>query len=458
MKRLALAVAVAAALIIYTALHGPHLARVAAPIDVGPLIELVKSNPELYAAVIRYLNETGLNITTRLPPRASPTEITVELNASEVVAGGAVAVRGVLTSRGKPVERQVVAIYLDNYLATAVTTDSRGEYRAVVRASVYKPNVVVKAVYIPPPGAPYKPSNASATLHVLYNETRLSLKAPTSVTWGENIVVEISQTPPVARRIVVALSNDTGVVYRTIANGTVAVIPTRGIAPGRYRLTASAPGAGPYAPASASTEVFVNAFKPEIVLKPPQLAIAGAPLDLRVETRPELKYQAYIGGQSVNGSLPLTVPTGYAKLAVRTAPSPPYAPAEATAQIFVVNPLQLAPLAAAPLAAAFARRALRKAPPVLEEVKAALPKKIMSLVEEETVAVLATAFQKLGNRAGLHYNRKMTFREYAKQVESHAADPKCLWYVVGLAERALFSPYNPSAAEINTAWLCVERL
>lgn len=458
MRRLALAVAVAAALLIYTALHGPHLAPIAAPVDLGPLIEMVKSNPELHAAVIRYLNETGMNITVRLPPRASPTEITIELNASEAVAGKAVAVKGVLTSGGKPLSRQAVAIYLDNTLATAVLTDTKGEYKAVVRASIYKPNVVVKAVYIPPPGAPYKPSNASTTLHVLYNETRLYLKAPTSVTWGEDIVVEVSQTPPVARRIVVALSNSTGVVYRTAANGSTAVIPTRGLAPGRYRLTASAPGAGPYAPAWASTEVTVEALKPEVVLKPPQLALAGAALDLQVETRPDLKYQVYIGGELINGTTPLTVPTGYAKLVVKTTPSPPYAPAEATAQIFVVNPLQLAPLAAAPLVLVLARRPRRKAPPVAEEIKATLPKKVMSLVEEEAVAVLAAAFQKLGDRSGVYYNRKMTFREYAKHVESHSADPKCLWYIVGLAERALFSPYLPPAAEINTAWLCVERL
>ena len=100
MWRLALAVGVAAALLLYVALHGAHLARLVAPIDVGQIVEAVKSNPQLYAEALEYLARA--NVTISVPPRASPTQITIELNASEVVAGEPVAVRGILTSGGKP--------------------------------------------------------------------------------------------------------------------------------------------------------------------------------------------------------------------------------------------------------------------------------------------------------------------------------------------------------------------
>ena len=456
MWRLALAVGVAAALLLYVALHGAHLARLVAPIDVGQIVDAVKSNPQLYAEALEYLARA--NVTISVPPRASPTQITIELNASEVVAGEPVAVRGILTSGGKPLARQAVAIYLNGSLAAVALTNSRGEYSAVVEASVYEPSVVVRAVFHPLPGAAYMPSNASAVLRVLYNETALYLRAPSSVTWGEDIVVEVAQSPPLGRPIVVSLSNGTGVVFRAVANGSIVVIPTRGLAPGVYRVYASAPGVGPYAPASAWVNVSVVALEPTLFVDVPRIAVAGAALGLGVETRPPLSYRVYIGGVLVNGSVPLTVPTGYVNLTVETAPSPPYGSAEATAVVLVVNPFQLAPLAAVPFLVLAVRRALRGEPPVVEEIEAALPRRPVTSIEHEAVALLAAAFQKLGDRSGVRFSRKMTFREYARIVEGHSADPACLWHVVWLAERAFFSPYPPTSSEVSSAWACVERL
>lgn len=463
MRRLALAAAIAFVLLVYIALHGVLKAPKYTPlVDLEEASKLIRENPALYAEVLKYINKSGLNLTIYLPPRAKPTEITLSVDKAVVTAGDVVAVSGRLTSNGVPLRSQAVAIYLGGRLVAVPITDNNGNFKASFNVSVYRPTVEVTALYVPPPGAEYKPSNATAILRVVYYETRLDLQTTPSVKWGEELILRVRETPPVERKVVITLSNSSGVIYATsvvLKGEAEVVIPTRDIPPGRYVVVAKAEGRGSYAPSLARAEVMINAEIPAVVLNNPPVALAGFPLSVEILTQPPVGASIFLNGRPLQGAVPLDTPTGYAELTARTIPNPPYASAEVSTEVFIINLLQFIPLAVVPVFLIF-RRQSREQPyvKVVEEVAAASPRRVFTATEQEVIALLAFVFQKLGGRAGVFYSRKMTYREYAAAVEKYTADPYCLWYVVELAERTFYSVSAPNLLEISSAWTCAVRL
>ncbi|MGB9705542.1 MAG: hypothetical protein ACPL3C_08830, partial [Pyrobaculum sp.] len=174
--RLAAAAAVAV-LLTALSIYKPSPPKLVAPIDIEKLAELVKSDPALLEEAVRFMSELGINLTLRTPPKPQPTAITISINTTSVWAGDRVLVTGVLTSRGKPLAGQTVAVLVDGVPAAVTVTDSRGRYNATVAISVYRPRVNVTAVYLPLPGSPYMPSMASAHLSVLYHATTIAISA-----------------------------------------------------------------------------------------------------------------------------------------------------------------------------------------------------------------------------------------------------------------------------------------
>ncbi|AET33451.1 hypothetical protein [Pyrobaculum ferrireducens] len=458
--RLAAAAAVAV-LLTALSIYKPSPPKLVAPVDIEKLAELVKSDPALLEEAVRYMSELGVNLTLRAPPKPQPTAITISINASSIWAGDRVLVTGVLTSRGKPLAGQTVAVLVDGVPAAVTVTDSRGRYNATVAISVYRPRVNVTAVYLPLPGSPYMPSMASAHLSVLYHATTIAISAPSQVLWGAPLALNITLDPPAERRINIVLGNATTSILLSLkAQGSASVIiPTGNLTPGTYNLTVYVPGKGRLGPATARRTVDIIAESPVISLSAAGVEVAGFPPQFAVKVVPAVNISVYLGDKPLKGAIPLDTPTGWAVIRAVSMPSPPYASATASAYVFVVNPLQIsAVIAAVLLAMKFVQGRLQRATNLVREVVEAAPRSPRNVVEEEALAVLARAFYKLGERSGLWYSRKMTYREYASSVEPYAKDPTCLWRVVYIAEKAAYSPYSPSAVEIREAWVCTERL
>ena len=128
--------------------------------------------------------------------------------------------------------------------------------------------------------------------------------------------------------------------------------------------------------------------------------------------------------------------------------------------MIVINPIQLALVVAAGLVvykvASVQRRGGVEA--VAKEVLAAVERRVLPVSAKEVLEVLAYAFYKAGERAGVHYQRRWTYREYAGMVALHVKSVDCLWRIVHLAEKALYSTHVPTSVEIREAWACAEQL
>jgi hypothetical protein len=100
MKRV-LPVAVATALLLLiVALYRPTGPQLAPTPDIQQLVELVKSDPDLWRLILLYAEELGIQLAVK-PQKPISTNITLHVQPDKVVAGGAVVASGVLnTSRG----------------------------------------------------------------------------------------------------------------------------------------------------------------------------------------------------------------------------------------------------------------------------------------------------------------------------------------------------------------------
>jgi hypothetical protein len=459
-RRLAVALAFAAVLVLL-ALIKPTAPTLTTPADLKALADIIKSDPALLAEAAAFLYKTRLNFTLPAPPSVAPTEIAISANTTATWAGSYVAVSGRLTSRGRPVAGALIAIYLQGRLAALTQTDAQGRFNASVYISAYVPRANITAVYAPLPGSPYAPSSASIQLRVLFNATKLTLSAPATVQWGDPLRIEIRQSPSVERQVVVALSNGTStVVLRAVVKTAVVLeVPTAGLSPGNYTITATAQPRGPWAPASASVQVAVAAAKPQISLSVPPVLVAGAPAPLEVNAEPKLAVATYLGEMPLGGYVPLGVPTGPAVVRAVAQATPPYASAQVSAHVFVVNPVQVTIVAFAFFVAARRLRPRRRGlEEVRREVAEAAGRRPLPEKAKAALDLLAVAFHILGERAGIRYNKRMTYREYAARVESYAKDKRCLKKIVELAERSVYSPRAPTPQEISEAWICAGRL
>ncbi|MGC9171039.1 MAG: hypothetical protein ACP5HD_09935 [Thermoproteus sp.] len=461
MRRLALALSTAAILLLL-ALHRPSGPMLSAPQSLQQLAELVKSNSGSLSEALRFISELRLNVTLPTTGGPQPTSITLTLNASRAVAGSYLEASGALTSGGRPLGGQPVVIYVDGVAAALAVTGPDGKYLAIFKLAAYKSTVNVTAAYLPQPGSAYRPSTASVQLSVIYNATELIVEAPREVLWGAPLNITIYQSPPVPRSVIVSISNGTWkmVLTRHIVYAATLDVPTSALTPGNYTVTAYANGAGAYAPAAASTAVRIAAELPKIDISAPPIAVAGAPLAVALSIQPRLNASLSIDGRPYAGAIPLEVPTGFVAISVTTPPSPPYWISSASVEVLVLNPLQIsAAIAVVLLAVKTVRRLPRRSgvAAVTAEMAAA-PQRTVTAEAGEALEMLAEAFSKLGERSGVRYRRIMTYREYVKAVERYAADRDCLWRLVQLAERAVYSPIPPDLIEIEAARPCIERL
>ncbi|WP_333638869.1 hypothetical protein [Pyrobaculum aerophilum] len=459
--RLVFSAALAFVLLII-AVYKPSEPKLTSPVDLSSLVEMVRADPQLLAELSRFLSESGLNITINTPPKPKPTALALLVNSSEVVAGGFLEIRGVLTSGNRPLVNEIVAILIEGRAVSAVSTDNKGEFKAVVKMSIYKPLVNVTAVYVPLPGSAYLPSKASAAVRVLFNKTELQISAPEAVLWGSPIVLNISQRPPIVRTAIVRISNGTwsyGVNIELYSRAVVN-LPTWNLDPGIYNISVYAPGVGVFAPAYAVGRVKIEALTPQMSLRAPQFIVAGLPVNVEAVVNPPLNFTILLANREFKGAVPLDISTGFVNLVAVSRPKPPFVPVSASATVFVINPVQLAVVAVAGLVAYKMTFAQRRGgvKEVAREVLVAVKGRILPISAKEVVDVLAFAFFKAGERAGIRYQRTWTYREYASMVAPYVKSVDCLWRVVHLAEKTLYSTYVPTSVEIREAWACAEQL
>jgi len=226
------------------------------------------------------------------------------------------------------------------------------------------------------------------------------------------------------------------------------------------KITAYAEGVGPYAPATATVAVEIVAETPQARLEAPPVLIAGLPAEIRYSVIPNVSAVLYIAGRPYNGSVPLDVTTGFYDLVLRTAQAPPYMSTSAAQRVFIVNVANFVSLAAAAAVVSLLVKRARKeeVEELYREVRGAAPQSAVLLRAEEALRLLVHAFYILGERSGVRYSRKYTYREYAAKVTQHAKNQDCLRYIVTLAERAAYSPYTPTPVELAEGWRCLDQL
>ncbi|MEM3997587.1 MAG: DUF4129 domain-containing protein [Pyrobaculum sp.] len=209
-----------------------------------------------------------------------------------------------------------------------------------VRINVYKPAVVLTAVYIPR-DAKYGPSRANATLNVDYLNTTVSLQCPPNVKWGSAVKINgtvTSNTDHVTLRV------GKNVVNITTTNGTFsAVINSTDLTPGTYLLRLYVPPSGMYAPAAATCVLNITADPPP--LNKPTALISGLPTALT----PYFYYTPSI-----------LETTGPKNLTIYIPPHLPYSEATVQLNTWVINPVQIG--AAFGLLAFFTATVLRRRP------------------------------------------------------------------------------------------------
>ncbi|MEZ0248551.1 MAG: DUF4129 domain-containing protein [Thermoproteus sp.] len=301
------------------------------------------------------------------------TPAVVEVYAPEAVEAGGTA--RILAETRPP--NGTLLVYLDGVLTNTTRTGRAAEI--AVRIAAYKPSVNITVAYIPD-DPHYSAAVNTTAIKVIYYNSTLELQCPGEVQWGGTLYVRgrtDSAAPLVAIRIGDVVEN-----FTTAGGAFEAELNTSMLAPGRHKVTAYLPPSGMYSPASATCLVNITAEAPQA--RVPALLVAGVPT-------PITGYYAYTPG-------PL-VPTGPAHVVIYVPPHYPYSAAEIEADVFVVNPIQIA--TAAGLAAALAamlRRRRAAGPPDLKPA-------------DDYAALAARYIREAAARAGISLTPGATIRE-----------------------------------------------
>ncbi|WP_243680316.1 hypothetical protein [Vulcanisaeta souniana] len=214
-------------------------------------------------------------------------------------------------------------------------------------------SVNLTAIYNPPLGGNYLPSEATVQINVAFNTTSLTANYTNHVMWGgEPINVSGYVSGPPIRQVIISIDGGVNVSTYTVNNEFSTTISTGNMTPpGNYSITIYAPPVGPYSPAYMVGSVSVSSVVENVTIITNYLAIAGLPITLRGALWVpvgNLSLSLSVGGETVrldlNGpNFTVSIPTspllsmGRHYIIVSVSPSPPVMGAVYTYDVFVVN-------------------------------------------------------------------------------------------------------------------------
>ena len=462
------------------------------PSNAGQII----SNYQSIRQYLLNLNETFLNI---LMSNYTRTELTITAMPNTVVVGGPITVYGALTTvNGTPIPNATIGIYVDNTYIGGAVTNTYGEYSLnFTMPQVYMDQVNVSAIYNPPPGSDYLPSQALAMVNVVFNVTSLTVNYTEDVLWGETIYINGYVSGPPIRTVLISIGG-LNISTTSSNNEFSASIGTANITPGNYSIMIYVPPIGQYAPVYFTGPVDINYIAENITVNANHVVIAGLPITISGFVSPWINNTSLtlsFGSEVIDLNLSspnftVSIPTSillntgrhYVVLSINS--SPPVMGVTYVYGVFAVNLIEvLTPIViiaavlllvklgivrlptpsgvavgGAQLRAGAVNIAVRQGPEAKalerEIMRGALRGKIEIRSVREIVNALAGAISVVEGRTGVRFRSTNTLREYLALVRGKLNNDEfaILTELIGLAEWALYSPYVPSDEDVRRAW------
>ncbi|WP_243671320.1 DUF4129 domain-containing protein [Vulcanisaeta sp. JCM 16161] len=424
---------------------------------------------------------------------------------STVVVGGQVLVYGTLTMiNGTPIPNATVSIYIGGVYMGGALTNIHGNYSLEFpMPQIYLSRVNVTAIYNPPPGSDYLPSEATTPINVVFNTTSLTINYTREVMWGEPISISGYVSGPPSRSVIISVDGLNITTY-TRNNAFSALINTENMTPGNYSIMVYAPPVGPYSPAYAEGLVELNSVVVNVTINTSPLVIAGLPIIVSGVVSPwvgNMSLSLSLGGETIllNLSSPnftvsmRTSPLlgmGRHQIIVSVSSNPPIMGVTYAYGVFVLNILEVAVPIIIIVALLLVMRsgvisisseeagtvgALQprlgpvrielgpnaEVKTLREEIaKSVLSGKISIKNVRDIIDALANAVYAVSTKTGVKLRSTDTLREYLRAVRDKLGDEEyaVLEELIRLGEYALYSPHVPSDDEVRRAWELAKRL
>jgi len=425
-----------------------------------------------------------------------PTEITLNLNTTSVCVGSFVNASGILRSDGEGMQNRTVTVLLDEENIATAATSLNGSYYTLIQIPYrYVHVMTVKALYTPignDTGIYLGSISPQVSIEVLFCETYLETTTPAEAHPGLPITARGEVTsedgfPLSERKVEVLFEGDILAKAETNASGLFEIRETLNpqTPTGESTLTIVVEPKGVYAGTSQSKILIIvkitceiDLHVPSFVVLPAEMHVHGSvgsvlgPLQKATVTL-EMGGSSAITKTSENGefnvtlNMPLSpVSVGFQEIKVAVEPAEPWhASVQTKASVFIVNPanIGLASAAFISVGAVLYTRLSRfrtkreeaevlEVPPPLE--KSAAPSFLLKHeaklrgVKGRVLEAYAKALKTVEAVTEISIKPHQTLREFLLETRPKVDDAfDSFSDLTILAERALYSPYEPDADE-----------
>jgi len=455
-----------------------------------------------YHALLQSLNKQAEDIRAK---DLEPTQLTLNLNPSNVFVGGVVAASGVLTTGAQILPNRIVQLFLDGTQVATGNTDSNGNYRAVLNIPYrYVHAMAAQALYTPLSGdrevylAALSPT---VSINVMFYDTKLNVTAPDVAYPGlaytvSGTVTSLEGTALNLREVRVLFDGGLIEEVNTNPSGSFSIQSTLSAQTktGTHSLTVTVDPEGIYAGVSQQSNLtvakivsLVSVHAPSFVFLPAEVQISGSvasasgPLNNAKVTLEFANISTAVrtledGTFNSTMNIPLsTVFAGSQNIEVTVEPAEPWqALAQTNVSVFVLNSVSIAFTCVASFSIGvvlYARFASSK--PKKSERKIRIPDDNSALPENTgtvgvTVPVKAEfrfegvkgkvleayvkALRIIESVTGSALRANMTLREFLYEAEPKLGSAVSSFSeLTVLAEKTLYSPHIPEARDVAKA-------
>ncbi|RLG51242.1 MAG: hypothetical protein DRN99_08800, partial [Thermoproteota archaeon] len=414
--------------------------------------------------------------------------LTLQLNSTRALVGGALEAKGTLTAGGKPLPGRTVKILLDGEVAATAETGEQGSYTAVLKIPLkYVSRAVAQAVYTPSPPDREKYTGASSDpveIALVYYNTTLTLSSPREAHPGLEMEVKGSLSPgQPPRELCIWLAGMKLASLSSISESFTAKIRVPDIPPGAYELKAEVKPQGPYTGATAKLTLKVVKAPLALEVKAPRVALAPGSIKVLCNitspiSPPSGRAKLTLGGREAEAAftsgmleaeieIPLATLSGPHTLRITAIPGEPWhSTAHYEARVYVLNTMNIA-IAAIGLALAKpalklpakphrrGRRREKQPPPPMEAEHTTAP---MQLKPHPALHLYLTAAKLVEEHTQVRRQPHMTLREYYQATEEKLGEASKLFHKITMAvEEAVYSPRAVELAEVGELVAELER-
>ncbi|MCW4025651.1 MAG: hypothetical protein NWF01_11575 [Candidatus Bathyarchaeota archaeon] len=469
------------------------------------MLQQLKYLIDRYHKLLQEANQKVKEIETE---NLKQTTLSLTLNTTKCFVGEYLKATGKLTTQGSILANRDLNLFLDDYKVAETKTLEDGTYSVIIKMPYkYVNSVSINAVYTPSGsdvGVYLAALSSTITVQVQYYKTVLEISAPNTVRPGTTITVKGNittedGTTPNQRQITIYLDSNKVNQVKSSQNGTfetkVTIDPQTTL--GTHTLEGTVDPTGRYDGTSVqkmltvqeiSTNLKIHA--PSFVVLPSQMQVSGT-VESSSQPLQGTTVLIQFGNTSVSTktsndgrfnytiNMPLsTFLAGYQELTVQAQPTEPWqATAQAKTSVFVLSSISigLAVLCSSTVFLLsflkFTKTNNKNKKTINETATTSLPQNTPSPPTTTTIqlkisgnqgAVLEAyieALNRVQQKTGEQLMSDMTLREYLQKTQLKifkAAGP--FGKLTMIAERSLYSPYQPQPEDIEKAQNWVDEI